>query len=198
MLTKEKVQDLIKNTKGHIRGVGIKQDWSFVLREKGREGLEKLENKMKGLGYPLRYDEIKTGGTYPLGVDRVSLLLMKELFGFGKEDFIKMGMSYLELSLIFKIFARYLLSPKKIVQRAPKIWKEYYDVGLLKVVNFDEEKKQLILRIEDFQIDPIYCWIYEGNFKKSLQVVTKGNVTCKETKCTFRGDPYHEFLLTWD
>ena len=33
--------------------------------------------------------------------------------------------------------------------------------------------------------------------KRVAEMVVKAPVTCKETKCMFKGDPYHEFLLTW-
>ena len=197
LLTKEKSQRLI-NIKGKIKGVGIKQDWDFVLKEKGTNGLKKLEDKMGKLGYSLKYKDIKSGKFYPLGIDTISLLAMKELFGFDEKEFIKMGMSYLELSMVFKVFAKYLLSPKRIAEQASRIWNSYYTVGALKVVEVDEEKKNMTLRIEDFDIDSLYCWIYKGNFIKILQVVTKGKVNCEERKCTFRGDQFHEFFLTWE
>ena len=72
--------------KGEVRGAGLKVDWEFILREKGEEGLKRVEDRMAELGFPL---------------------------------------------------------------------------------------------------------------KRVAEMVVKTPVTCRETKCMFKRDPYHEFLLTW-
>lgn len=196
-LTKELAEKIIK-IQGEIRGVGLKQDWSVVLQWEGQEGLKKLERKMEELGYPLRYSEIRTMDFYPMGLDTISLLAIKELFNYDNEKFRELGMLTMSFSVILKVFLKYFISLKKVSEQIPRIWREYYTIGELKVIETNEQKKLAILRLEDFNIHPIYCHILKGFFVKGLKIVVGKPVTCEERKCSYRGDEYHEFLLTWE
>ena len=92
---------------------------------------------------------------------------------------------------------KYFVSLEKIAKEAPKMWRRYHTVGDPKVVEFSEEKRYGILRVENFNLVPSYCQMVIGYLSSLIQIVVKASVTCKETKCTFRGDDYHEFLLKW-
>jgi len=57
-LTKEFAQKLME-IKGEVRGVAFRTDTEYILREKGEEGLKKLEDKMARLGYPIKYKKLR-------------------------------------------------------------------------------------------------------------------------------------------
>ena len=196
MLTKEKVKELMK-IKGEIRGAHIKDDWSLILEKRGEEGVKEIEDRMVELGLPLKYKEIKALEFYPLGWGIISYLTIKEIFNLDEEDIKKWGASAVKFSLLMKIFMKYFASLKLISKQIPTIWREHYTIGDLEMSEFSKEKRYVILRLRNFKIDPAYCPLSNGYFSKVAEMIVKNPVTGKETKCPFKGDPYHEFLLTW-
>jgi len=196
-LTKKLAKELME-IKGEARGVTLKTDWDFIFQRKGIEGLEKLNAKMAEVGFPLSHKEIKTMNFYPIGMDAVSMLAIRDVFGFGEKEFIELGASAPKFSIFLKVLLRYFASPEQALKEAPKMWKKHYTIGELKVVGFDEKDKKVGIRIENFKVHPIYCCTIKGYFTRVLEMIVKSDAKCEEIKCQFRGDEYHEFLLSWE
>lgn len=196
MLTKKEADKLIR-LNGESRGANIKVDLDFILETKGEKGLRKLEKRMAELGYPLDYKNIKEMDFYPIGFDAIILLSIKDVFNFKYEDIEKMGSAVVKFSPLIKVFMKYFGSLKLVSGQIPDMWKKHYTIGKLIMTDFSEEKRYIIIREEDFKIHPVYCSIHKGYFIKVVQLIVKSLVTCQETKCMFKDDPYHEFLLTW-
>lgn len=196
MVTKKQVEKLMQ-IKGGARGMAFKVDYEFVLEEKGEEGLKKVEDRMAELGLPLKYKEIRSMDFYPIGLSAIFLLSIKEVFNFNEKDLERWGRSVVKFSLIMKIFMKYFASLQLVAKQIPNIFREHYTIGALEMPEFSEEKRYVILKLRNFHITPVHCSIYRGYFAKTGEMVVKAPVTCKETKCMFRGDPYHEFLLKW-
>jgi len=197
-LTKDIAQKLME-IEGETRGVVLKTDGEYVLKEKGEEGLKKVEDELEGLGYPIKFKEIKTMDFFPVGLRIISLLTIKKVFNFDDEKIKEMGIFATKVSLIIKIFTRYFLSVKRVFYvEAPKIWRKHWTIGDLMPVEINEEKKYAILRLKNFSLHPVYCKYLEGYFPGPFQLMIKSSkMTCEETKCTFRGDEYHEYLIKW-
>jgi len=196
IISKKEVDELMK-IKGEARGISIKGEAEFILKEKGEEGLKKLEDTMAKIGCPIKYSELKSLSFYPLKYEAITTLVLKEVFNFKEEDFRKVGAFEAKLSLIIKMFLQYFFSLGLMAKKAPIIWKRYYTVGNLTVPEFNKKEKYAILRLENFKLHSSHCRTLEGFFATLVQMVVKDSVTCKETKCTFKGDEYHEFLLKW-
>lgn len=194
IISKEELDELMK-IKGEVRGVAIKGEMDFVLKEEGKEGFKKLKDTMEALGYPIEYRKIKPMDFYPLGLHGTVQLAIKRLFNWDDKKFQEMGRFEAKTSLITRLFMRYFFSSEKIVEEAPKMWREYFTVGDLKIIEYDEEKGYSISRLENFRIHPIQCQVLIGYFSSIVQMVIGGRVIGEETKCVFRGDEYHEFLL---
>jgi len=196
MLTKERVEQLM-DVEGEARGVALKDDLDFVLEEKGEQGLKKVEARMRELGYPLEYKEIRAMDFYPMGLANLLLLVIQETFNFNEQDLERWGGAIVKFSIFTKIFLKYFGSLKLIAREAPKIWGKHYTIGELEMPDFSKEKRYVILRIKNFKVHPIHCPLLKGMFSKITQMVVKSPTICKETKCMFKGDDYHELLLTW-
>lgn len=195
-LTKELAKKLME-TEGEARGANLKTDWEVILSRYGDEGLKKLEAKMAELGYPVKYDEIETMNFYPVGLDALSILSIKEVFNLSDQELKELGAEAVKFSLFLKILIKYFPSLNLLAKEAPKMWREHYSVGDLEVVETNEKEKYIILRIKNFGFHPAQCANLQGYFSKILQMAVKAPVTCEETKCTFRGDAYHEFVIKW-
>lgn len=198
-LTKETVQKLME-IEGRVRGVAFKTDREFILKEKGEEGLKKLEEALEQLGYPIKFEEVKTMDFYPGGLRVLCLLVIKKVFNFDDEKIKEMGFFAAKASFIIRLFVKYFFSTKKVFyEKSLKIWKKQWDFGEFVPVELDEEKKYAILRIKNFNLHFIYCLYLKGYLSGILTMLVKASkITCEETRCPFKGDEYHEYLLKWE
>lgn len=51
IISKEEVDELMK-IKGKTKGLSLRDHYDYVLNEKGKEGLKRLEEEMEKCGYP--------------------------------------------------------------------------------------------------------------------------------------------------
>lgn len=196
MLTKETAQNLMK-IEGETRGVVFKTDQDFILKKGGKEGLKKVEKELEKLGYPISYKEMETLAFYPIGLRVLSLLVISQVFNLKEEEIKEMGASAPRVSLIIKFFMQYFLSIRKTFEQVSKIWRKHYTIGDLAPVELNEEEKFLVLRLENFNLHPLFCQYLVGYFRKIAEMILKSEVKSQETECFFRGDDYHQFLLKW-
>ncbi len=196
IISKEEFAELMK-IKGEIRGVGLKGDAEFIKMKRGDEALKKLDEELAKMNSPIKYNEIKTMGFYSLNWDAINLLLIQRLFNFTEEEIKEMGGFLAKTSLILRLSMRYFVSLSMIAKEAPKIWRKNYSVGDLSVVEFSEEKRYLLLRLENFYYHPLHCLLLIGYFRSVVNMIVGKPVICEERKCIFKGDSYHEFLLRW-
>lgn len=199
MLNKNKVEEILK-IKGKTRGAVFHTDARYVLDKKGDQGLEELRKKLKVLGQQDIYsEEIKSTGWYPLGLRVISLLLIKETFNWDEKEIFNMGMSAPKHSFIVKTLLRYFISIEKTFEESAKYWEKHYTISKLEAPEINVKEKRLVLRLVDFKIHPILCIYFKGYFKSIASLVVKTDkMTIKETKCSFDGDPYHEFVIEWE
>jgi len=195
-ISKEEFDEFMK-IKGNVRGMSLKNIAAFVLKERGEKGLRELEDTITNFGYPLKYRQIKTMAFYPIGLDPFMMVVAKKILNFNEEDFKKLGEFSAKSAIIVRLFMKYLLSVRKVADNVTEMWKKYYTVGNIKTVELNEEKKYMILRVTDFNLHSAHCQVLEGYFPTVIQLIVKKKVHCKETKCFFRGDNYHEYLLKW-
>lgn len=196
-LTPPKAKSLMK-LKGEARGSHFVCDAQYVLKEKGKKGLNKVQNKLKEVGFPLNYQGVKSMNFYPIGLRALSLWSIRDTFGWDNQKIEDLSEFAPKVSLIVKIFAKYFRSFSKTLEQLPQIWKEYFTVGKLEVKEESEKKKFFILQIKDFDIHPLLCIWFSGFIKFLTQIVTQSKkVKVEEIKCTFRGDNSHQFKIKW-
>lgn len=199
MLKREELENLVKSIKGKIRGVVFQTDATYVLSKEGEEGLKKLEKRVKELGLPINYREAKAMEWQPVGLRIVSILLIKDTFGWSEEEIRNMGKAAPKTSFIVKFFFKLFLAIEKFAKEIPSYWREHYTEGELKVVKLDtKEKKKMILHLENYKLHPLFCKYLEGYFETVLNLAQKGEAEVKETKCMHKDDTsYHEFTAIW-
>lgn len=190
--------DKLMSIRGEVRGVGIKSYGEYILKEEGGEGLKKLEETITDLGCPIKWKLIKTLAFYPVGLEGLILLVIQRVFNYDDKKIQEMGESHLKKPLIFRLFAKYFASLETMTQQAPRAWRQLFTIGDLKTIELNKKKKYVILRLADFRLCAPHCQIIMGIFSAVLQMLTKSSrVSCEETKCLYRGDECHEFLLKW-
>ena len=199
MLNNKEISEIMK-IEGKVRGAVFQTDARYVLEKKGKKGLEMLKEEIKKTGQPISYDEkISATGWYPLSWRVLSLLTIQRIFNWGEKEIFDMGTQAPKYSFIVKALLRYFVSLEKTFTESAEYWEEHYSVGELGAPEIDIKGKHLVLRLKDFKIHPILCPYFKGYFKAIARLsVRTERMTIKETKCMFRGDPYHEFVIDWE
>ncbi len=194
IISKEELEEF-KKIKGEVKGVALKENMEFILKEEGRGNLEKLEKILADFGCPITYKNLKEMIFYPLWYDAVLLTVIERLFNYDDKKFQEMGRFEPKISFIIRIFMKYFISLERAAREAPKIWRQTFTVGDLEVVKLDESSG--VLRLQNYRLVPVQCQVLKGYFASVLGMVVGGKVECEEIKCVFKGDEYHEFLLKW-
>lgn len=196
-INEEVVEELMK-IKGEARGVHLKNDGDFVLKEKGKEGIEKLEKELEKLGCPIKYGEINQFDFYPAGMRIISLLAIKKTFGWPDEKIEELGAYAMQVSWIIKLFTKYFFSVEKTFKEAPKIWSKYFTIGEVEVGEYDPKKNCADLKFKNFNLHPVYCHCLKGVLLGVVKMIIKSEkITCEEIECPFKGGKDHKFLIKW-
>jgi len=182
---------------GKTRGESFRGMIDYIREKSGEEDLKRLEKELNDLGYPLDFNNIEKLGWYPIGLGGICLTILRRIFNWKDEDFIDMGDSIPKFSFITKISMGYLSSPHSIFKIAPKYWRKYFTVGDMELVEWNEKEKYGILRLRNFKVQSDHCLFNLGFLRQMGKLAGLKEVTVQETKCPFRGDSYHEFIIRW-
>lgn len=196
IILKDEFDEMTK-VKGELRGNGPRNIGEFILKQEGERGLEQVEEIMEKLGYKVEYRKIDPMEFKPLWLVSATLLAAKRLFNFNDKDFQMMGEADVKFTPIQRLFMRYFVSMETAAKEASKIWSKYHTEGKLELKEYNEREKRAILRLTDFGLNEFHCQYLIGYLRAAAQMTTKEEVTCEETKCVFRHDPYHEFVIKW-
>ncbi len=198
IISKEELDELTA-INGEVRGISLKRYKEYVVKEEGEEGLKKLEDTMKSLGHPINFKEIGSVIFYPISLEAIVLLAIQRLFQLKDEDLQEIGKLQAKTPMVIRLFTKYILSFEKAAESARKIWRTYYTVGDLRTIEYDNKEKNFaIVRLENFHHHPFHCQIVKGYILSMLAMIVGSKVkSCEETKCLYKGDDYHEFLIKW-
>ena len=200
-ITKEEIKKIMEFP-GKVRGAAFKGGMEYILEKKGEEGLRAVEKETERLGFPLKYREIKETGWYPAGLGVVSSYAIVATFNWGKKELIDMAEAAPKVSFIVRFFMRYFATPEKIFSTAAsRMWERYYNVGSLEAIDFKRTKKDgyAVVRLKNFKLHPFHCF-YLGHFFIGVFKLAEPRfkeINFEETKCMFKGNSYHEYLIKW-
>ncbi len=193
---KEEAQQLMRKN-GNVKGEALRTQVEYVRSRKGEDGLKKVLEKMEETGYSFEVEKLKYQHWYPEALDALFILTAKKVFNWGDEDIFDMGKFAPRQSFIVKLSAQYLFSIKNLIKVAPMLWKKHYDFGNLRA-ELNEEGRKINVVVEDYKIHPVMCKFFEGYFVSVFKFCTKSEkIKIEETKCAFKEDSNHEYVLRW-
>lgn len=196
-ISKEEIERLMAFP-GKLIGTGFIDDLDFLLKEKGEEGVKKVEEAMAELGYPLEYKKLKNFEWYPVGHYLLSILVAKELFEWDDETIRRMGANAQKVSLITKVMMKFFVSIERVFKEATKYWNMYFTAGKLEDVEINEKERYALLILKDFSGHQVYCRYIEGAIGQ-IGSYTAKNAKCREVKCCLKGEGEgHLFKVTWE
>lgn len=188
----------MKNAEGQVRGVAFQTDAHYVERTYGKEGLAKVEARLKQLDVPLTYRTVKATEWYPVYMRAASLLIIKEVLGLSDDDIRQMGLVAPKVSFFMRTMIHLFSSPEMILKNADIFWQKHFNKGKLVFQHFDPAGNASLI-LKDFAVHPVLCRYFEGFFVNvvRLTTITDPNSKCVEKKCVHNGDAGHEFWIYW-
>ncbi len=197
--TLQETADRLKNFPGNVKGEVFRTHADYIEHKEGKEGVKKVEEKMKELGIPIRLRDIKPFEWISEGWSSLTILVAKEVFDWSDEDVFEMGRFAPRFSFIIKVMMQYLVSIDSLFENASKYWEKNYDFGSFDAISFDKKQNKVIVREKGFKTHPTICVYHAGYFKGLTEFVIKTkNISITETKCVHRGADYNEFLIEWN
>lgn len=197
MLDKQKAKKIME-IKGNIRGEGILTDIKYVHYRKGEKGVKMLEERLEELGCPVELKDVRPMDWYPVWLDVLKMLIIKEIFNWTDKDIFEMGKFAAKVSFLVRMLMKYFVSPQMSFKESPKYWRKNFDFGKLEAHEFNEKEKYMIFRLKEFKVHPITCVNHAGYFLQMARYVLGAKEpTIKETKCMFKGAPYREYMISW-
>lgn len=196
-ITKEEVDKLMA-IPGNVKGTVLFTSFEYARRKGGEEAVKKIEERLKELGYPIDIKKIKPMEGYPEAFSVLIILLVREVLNLDDEGIFEMGGAAIKLSPFVKILTKYFLSIKKCFEQASKYWEKYFDFGKMEPAEYNGKEGYAILRVIGYKFHPIICIYHRGYFAQVAKIATgKKTIKSKEIKCIYRGDPYHEYFISW-
>ena len=204
-LLKKEARELLQ-MKERDRGRILKTHFYYIQQMQGEKGLDEVKKKLKELGCLIDLGKISSVDWYPIGVDPLIILVAKELFLWQDQEIFNMGSSAPKYSFTFKFISPHYfttlekLSLKVAQKIASDVLRKHYTIGSIKItkfkVNVPREEKEGIIKIENFKVHPILCHFFQGYIFRMIQFITgEKDIMVQETKCPFKGDSYHEFII---
>ncbi len=180
-----------------IIGVVFETYEKYIMQKEGRDGLEKFEKKMREMGYPFYFKEIKPFEFYPLDWSVVAVVVAQEVFGWTEKDIFDWGYTAPQYSLIIRLLMRYFISIERSLAESQNNWRKHFTAGGVEY-DIHKDKKYFTLRLIHNALHPSTCIYAAGYFLRIFEYVIKSsNVTIKEVKCRFKGDANHEYKIQW-
>jgi len=179
------------------RGSTFQTDQSYVLRHYGEAGLEKVKQILAGWGHPIDYKAMRSMQWYPAGLRVLSLLALQEAFDLTPDQIKTMGEEGPPHSFVVRLLTNLFLSIEMMIRACEIFYRRNWSRGKFEIVSIDSEHKSSVTTLKGNDIHPLICQFSAGYIMGLGKIIGK-KVFCDETKCTFRGDPYHEFTITWE
>ncbi len=197
--TLKETAERLKEVKGNVKGEAFRTHADYIKYKEGEEGIKRVEEKMKELGIPITFKEIKSFEWVNEGTSVLVILVAKEIFNWTEKDVFEMGRFAPRFSFILKVLAQYLVSVEMLFKNVEKYWYKNYDFGKIENVSYNKEKKEIVIREKEIKTHPIGCIYHAGYAKGLCEFALKSeNITVEETACIHRGSEYHEFVIRWD
>lgn len=139
-------------------------------------------------------------GHYPYDAFAGLLTALQTRFGKGDPHYgRKLGASSgkQDINTVFRIYLA-LSSSERLIRSCSKVWSSYYrNAGEMEAIAWAPERTAL--RITGFpKMAPIHCQLMEGWMIATMEAIgLQVHDDGRETRCTSRGDPFHEFSCTW-
>lgn len=189
----------LEELSGKERAEDIKFLISYVKDKNGKDGLAKVFNELDRCGYKipdlLKLDDMDW---IPISLPNIFLVASVKTLEWDEKDLVELGRKSFSYKKMYKFFIKFFMSLEKTIDLGASSWKKHYSVGKIEIASYDKKNKEMTIRIIGYKSHPFTCLYHRGVFEKLIEICTGSDkVKVEETKCVFKGDPYHEYKFNW-
>lgn len=192
----KKEADRLMKIPGTQKGAVLKSHLAVIKERFGAEGLAKIEKGLSDLGYPVKLQEMRTTKEYSEAQTALISLLCQQLLGYTDEDIFRQALAASKLSFFSQLIMKTFTSLERVLKNVPRYWRKHVSVGELECHEINKKKKFATIRLKNYKFHPVVCLSLAGYFVGMFRYV-QPSANIEETKCMHKGDPYHEFRITW-
>lgn len=201
-MKKENIRDVINNlekTSQKVRGEMIIDHINYIKNKEGSGGLEKMKERMIDLGVSLDLTKIKPERWVSNDLSSQIIIIAYHIFHWNEKDVFEMGYSAPRFPVGIKVLVQTILSSKKMFKELPIYWKNIFNFGKLKPLEFNEELQHAKLQImETKTLHPILYSHMQGYLKGLAELIIPGKkITIEQSKSILGGDKYDEYIIYW-
>ncbi len=100
-----------------------------------------------------------------------------------------------DMSTVYKVLFRFA-SPLFIVSRASEVWRNYYDSGLMQIM--DSRANSALLEVRGFETPhPAHCESVAGWAQRVIEMTGKKDAMARHEECRAKGHERCVFELSW-
>lgn len=183
-----------------IRGRAILGLIRFIKDEFGADSLQQMIRNGGPEVNEMFSSRIRSTGWYPYKAYTDFLCAIANHVHSGDAEFFKkvgLKTGTVDMNTIFRVYVT-LASSERLIRSCTKIWESTYNnAGFMEAVAWNPDNT--VLRICNFpQMHPYHCNLLVGWMIATMDSIgLKVDPGSRETKCTSKGDEYHEFVATW-
>ena len=180
-----------------VRGIMLLNIIRYVKKRRGADGVRELMKHVSELeGREISDKEIKEYEWYSHHLFKSFVFASARVFDTTPGEIAtRLGTQTAKDLGFLRFFVKFTQTPEKIVHKSAEIWSQYHRIGKLRVV--ESKERRIVLRLTEYFGGPYFCNGLVSNIKGILEYTAK-NVNVEESMCTSRGDPYCEFVITWE
>lgn len=183
--------------KGKTKGLSFLPDIRYIEFREGKDGLKRLEELMREVGYPFVFSDIDSYEWYHEGYAVLMYYLLMEGFGWSEEDIYKMGKASPNISFIMK-FVLSFVSIEKTFQEGPSLFSKHYDFGRMEATELNMKDQYLILTVYGYPFPEITSHYLRGFIAQALEIIIKPKeltVTC--SPCGEENEMCQVYRVEW-
>lgn len=184
---------------GTIKGSVVKEIIAYIRKHEGEAGLQRLLDRFAP-------EELKWLGPKLIAVAKVPAPILcklydgiTELWGHGEGAYYSTLMETVaerNLNTFMKFFIR-IGKPSFIVQGAPLVWKQFFDVGNLIYLQGDDHLAEL-KAVGGKDYGPALCAGIIGWGTMAIRMSGGRNIRVDHSECIYKGADQCVFRVQWD
>ena len=179
-----------------VRAITFLPNIEYIKLKRGEMGINAVLEEMRKRGYNYDFRKMKRTEWVSGKVRKEFLEATMDALGWDEKRIFDMGVNTSRMSTVMKLLFGLFLTPEKVFKEISDMWAEHYSPAALKVSEVKRGYARII--IENFDISPLFCEYLRGCFTGvGRHLAHIRDLKIEETKCTFRGDKYHEYTVTW-
>ena len=183
-----------------VKGLVVNGIIRFLQEKYGNDGVQKFLDKTPPEDRKVWTEQqILAISRVPAVIYKNAYATMEALWGTGDGKIFEEGagvVAFYDLNTAMKIFMK-IGSPAFVAQRFPSIWKQYFNVGTVRVILLETQKLEMVLEGAE-EYGAAGCAGALGWTRAALEYAGAKNLRLTHKECTRQGGTRCHYVYAWE